>query len=238
MYTYLAWFVCGRKNSVYLQGSHNGIGDRKDSLMQEREIKGITTELLCQTEFIKRNINVSVPVSAYCKYDFVSDINGKLYRIQVKYANRRNNGFTIRTTSTHLSSSGTKRNKYTSGDVDFFCTIFDDNCYLIPIIGIENRTQVTLTFEPSMHATDHYIMNASDYLLDNQLSLIKSGSIVVKNDYIIQKCNKNGEIIDEFKTENECALSCGNANKQSHIHDCISGKRKSAYGFVWKRIPQ
>ena len=206
--------------------------------MKEREIKGITTELLCQTEFIKRKINVSVPVSPYCKYDFIADINGLLYRIQVKYANSNRTGFVINTTSTHLSSNGVKKNRYKKFDTDFFCTIFEGECYLIPIYEIENRTQVTLTLRSGIHKIDHFMMNASDYLLDRQLTQIKNGDIGKKRDYIIQKCSKDGEVIGEFKTEKECALSCGNAGIQPHIHDCINGKRKSAYGFIWKRITQ
>nr|DAG26596.1 MAG TPA: putative endonuclease [Bacteriophage sp.] len=206
--------------------------------MQEREIKGITTELLCQAEFIKRKINVSVPVSPYCKYDFIADIDGTLYRIQVKYANSNSTGLAINTTSTHLSSKGTKKSRYSKCDTDFFCTIFEDECYLIPIYEIENRTQVTLTIRPSTHKIDHFMMSASDYLLDRQLTQIKNGDIGKKRDYIIQKCSKDGKVIGEFNTEKECALSCGNTSMQSHIHDCINGKRKSAYGFIWKRITQ
>ena len=202
--------------------------------MQEREVKGIATELMCQTEFIKRKINVSVPVSPYCKYDFIADINGILYRIQVKYANGNSVGFFINTTSSHLSSRGTRKQKYTKNDVDFSWTVFEDKCYLIPICEIENRTKVTLTLEP--HRVDHFVMNAFDYLLDNKLMQIKSGNVEKKKDYIIQKCSKDGKVIEEFRTERECAISCGNTNKQPHIHDCISGKRKSAYGFIWKNM--
>ena len=43
--------------------------------MNDREIKGITAELLCQTEFIKRGYNVSIPISSCCVYDFIVDIN-------------------------------------------------------------------------------------------------------------------------------------------------------------------
>ena len=51
--------------------------------------------MLCQNEFIKRNINVSVPISAYCKYDFIADIDGKLKKIQVKTARKRTTGFIV-----------------------------------------------------------------------------------------------------------------------------------------------
>lgn len=204
--------------------------------MQDKEIKGITTELLCQAEFIKRNINVSVPISAYCKYDFIVDISGKLYRIQVKYSHISTTGIVINTKSTHLSSNGTIIKKYTNDDIDFFCTIYDNKCYLIPINGIENRTQITLTLENNYCSQNQNIMIASNYLLDNQLSLIKNGKEIKPMRYIVQKCDKNGNLVGEFNSEYECALSCGDVNKQSHINDCINGKRKMAYGFMWKKI--
>lgn len=204
--------------------------------MQEREIKGITTELLCQAEFIKRNINVSVPISAYCKYDFVADINGKFYRIQVKHSNPRNDSFTISAKSAHLSSNGPVTRKYRTEDIDFFCTVFNNNCYLIPISEVEERTQITLTLDYETRAKTHYTMNASEYLLDLQLNLIKSGDVAKQKDYVIQKSDKNNEVVGTFKTERECAASCNVPNGQSHIHDCISGKRKSAYGFKWKKV--
>ena len=213
-----------------------GIGADERVFMEDREIKGITTELLCQNEFIKRNINVSVPISAYCKYDFIADIYGKLYRIQVKYSNICATGIVMNTKSVHLCSDGVKIKKYTSDDIDFFCTIYENNCYLIPIAGVENRVQITLTFTTEQRSQNQNIMMASDYLLDNQLLLIKTRQTISPRKYVIQKCDKNGDVIAEFGSEYECALSCGDINKQSHINDCLNGKRKSAYGFIWKKV--
>ena len=52
--------------------------------MQENTIKGTLTELQCQKDFIQKGILVSQPIVQDSKYDFIIDLEGKLYRIQCK----------------------------------------------------------------------------------------------------------------------------------------------------------
>lgn len=139
--------------------------------MHEKEIKGIETELSCQTEFIKRGINVSVPVSAYCKYDFIADIDGNLKKIQVKTARKRTTGFMISTLSTHLTSNGLRKNTYTEKEIDYFCTIYENQCYLIPAKEVIGKTQFTLTLFPDKRVNNYLIMHAKNYTLDYQIEL-------------------------------------------------------------------
>lgn len=203
--------------------------------MHEKEIKGIETELSCQTEFIKRGINVSVPVSAYCKYDFIADIDGNLKKIQVKTARKRTTGFMISTLSTHLTSNGPRKNTYTEKEIDYFCTIYENQCYLIPAKEVIGKTQFTLTLFPDKRVNNYLIMHAKNYTLDYQIELLKTGTEQINTKFIINKCLKDGTIVNSYKTERECALSCGDISKQAHIHECINGSRKSAYGFLWRK---
>lgn len=204
--------------------------------MNGREIKGITTELLCQTEFVKRGFNVSVPISSYCKYDFIVDIEDVLYRVQVKYANKEKTGIRISTTSSHLSTNGSVIKKYSKKDIDYICTVYEDNCYLIPIYEIEKRTSVTLSFD-NKWKNGHHIMIADDYLIDNQIELLRKGFLQNnKKNYVIQKFSKDGKFICEYNTVAECDVCKEDIRKQSHISDCVNGKRKTAYGYVWKRV--
>lgn len=208
----------------------------KGYFMNEREIKGISNELLCQTEFIKQGIDVSVPVSPYCKYDFIADIEKQLYRVQVKHPTKKKNGFQITTKSAHLTTKGAVTNKYTSNDIDLMCTFFDGKCYCIPIEEIENRSTVTLLFNNKC-TNSNKIMLASDYLLDRQLRLKKIGeNIAHSSEYVIRQSTLDGVIICEYDSIASCDLCIEDISKQSHISDCINGKRKSAYGYRWERV--
>ena len=78
-------------------------------------------------------------------------------------------------------------------------------------------------------------MHAKNYTLDYQIELLKTGTKQINTKFIIHKCLKDGTIVNSYKTERECALSCGDISKQAHIHECINGSRKSAYGFLWRK---
>ncbi len=204
--------------------------------MNDREIKGITAELLCQTEFIKRGYNVSIPISSCCVYDFIVDINNNLYKVQVKHSNKSKIGFSVSTTSSHLTSKGTTVKKYTSNDIDFICTYFDNNCYLISVKEVENRSNITLSLKNNW-VNAHHLMIAECYLLDSQLNLIKDKVPYTHSiNYIIQQINKNGIVIKEYNDVANCDICKDDLKKQSHISQCINGKRKTAYGYKWKRI--
>lgn len=136
--------------------------------MNKREIKGLTTELLCQNAFIERGYNVSVPISPYCVYDFIVDINKNMYRIQVKSCTQSKMGFSICTKSTHLAKDKTIIRKYTKEDIDYVCTYYNNNCYLIPTNDIENRTTVTLLLD-NKRKNGYKMMLATDYLIDRQI---------------------------------------------------------------------
>jgi len=157
--------------------------------MNDKEIKGITTELLCQIEFLKRGVNVSVPVSSYCRYDFVIDINGNLLRVQAKHARPSKTGFRISTKSTHLAAKGKNvTKKYTVDDIDYFCSFYENNCYLIPIREIGNQTTLTLLLNNDWKNAHNQIMFAEDYLIDNQLNMLTKGKEISQvKEYVILK---------------------------------------------------
>ena len=52
--------------------------------MRDAEILGRTTEIECQLAFTKLNIVISQPITPDSRYDYIVDINNKLYRIQCK----------------------------------------------------------------------------------------------------------------------------------------------------------
>lgn len=61
------------------------------------------------------------------KYDFIADINNKLYKIQVKTSSQKEDeSYLIFATSTsHTNTQGTLNISYSANDVDFFATMYN-----------------------------------------------------------------------------------------------------------------
>lgn len=82
------------------------------------EITGDQAESMFLVECGKRGISCSKPFSGRSAYDFITEINGVLYKVQVK---------TTRHGKVHFSrgtgSSVKKKTPYTDKDVDFFACL-------------------------------------------------------------------------------------------------------------------
>lgn len=51
----------------------------------------------------------------------------------------------------------------------------------------------------------------------------------------IAMCNINGELISQFESINNAAIEVfGDIKKRSGISKCLTGKNKTAYGYIWK----
>lgn len=92
---------------------------------------GQLTELWCQIDFCERGIVLSQPTNPSSRYDFIAEIDGKLYRIQCKTAHRESNDrISIRVISKNWSSG--EIHNYLN-QVDYFYTHWEGKGYLLPI---------------------------------------------------------------------------------------------------------
>ena len=145
--------------------------------MLESKQKGIITELECITAFNKLGYQISIPYGENSRYDFIADIEGKLIRVQVKtsrYKDNTENAIVFSCRSSHTNAKGTQNIRYTSEEIDYFCTYFNNQCYLIPIA--ECSVEKTLRFCPTKSGQIVGISFAQDYELDKQIEKIKGGS--------------------------------------------------------------
>lgn len=102
---------------------------------------GNITELQCITRFYELGYSVSIPYGDSEKYDFILDVNGKLYRLQAKHANIHINKddqidyITLDTTwqSGYTKGVPYKYHKYTSNEIDYFVTHFEGKNFLVPV---------------------------------------------------------------------------------------------------------
>lgn len=134
--------------------------------------KGNLTELQCLTAFMAEGCGISIPYGDNSKYDFIADIAGKLYKIQVKTSSQKDeNAICFSCRSTHVNCSGVKNERYSENDVDFFATYWNNQCYLVPIS--ECSVTKTLRFAPPKSGQLKGISFAKDYELANQLSRLE-----------------------------------------------------------------
>ena len=126
---------------------------------------GEITEQQVALEFLKLGYLVSKPLVQSSKYDFVVDINHKLYKIQVKTGTLKENAYIEFATSTsHTNTKGTINLAYSEDDVDFFATMYDGECYLIPIQNCGKRAQ-RLRIVPTKNGQTKGVTFAKDYHL-------------------------------------------------------------------------
>ena len=134
--------------------------------------KGNLTELQCLAAFMGQGCGVSIPYGDNSKYDFIADINGQLFKIQVKTSSLKDeNAIKFSCRTTHVNCNGVKNERYSEKDVDFFATYWEDECYIVPVK--ECSVEKTLRFAPPKNGHTKNISFAQDYLLAKQLEKIK-----------------------------------------------------------------
>lgn len=128
---------------------------------------GEITEQEVALEFLKLGILVSKPLVQSSKYDFVVDIDHKLYKIQVKTGTFKEDAYLEFATSTsHTNTKGTLNLSYSEEDVDFFATIYEGQCYLVPYNLCGKRSQ-RIRFVPTKNGQTKGILFAKDFRLED-----------------------------------------------------------------------
>ena len=137
--------------------------------------KGNLTELQCLSAFVEQGCGVSIPYGDNSKYDFIADVNGRLFKIQVKTSSLKDeNAIKFSCRTTHVNCKGVKNERYSSNEVDFFTTYWKNQCYLIPVS--ECSVEKTLRFAPPKSGQLKGITFAKDYELVKQLEKVKEVS--------------------------------------------------------------
>lgn len=129
--------------------------------------KGNITELSVALAFQKLNIPVAIPFGDCERYDLIVDINNKLYKIQCKTASLyRGDSTRISFNCRSISTSHGKNvhHRYTKDEIDFFATVWDNKCYLVPVT--ETSTEKILRLIPPKNNQRVGVNMAEDYLLE------------------------------------------------------------------------
>ena len=113
--------------------------------------KGNIGEAVILAEFVKRNIQVAIPVGDNARYDLIAEFNGKLNKIQIKYCDylSENNSMVCPCAS---STNHTTNKHYTTyeNDVDYMCFYLPrwNKTMIIPIDVIGNRKEIYVRLDP------------------------------------------------------------------------------------------
>ena len=135
---------------------------------------GEITEQQVAIEFLKLGILVSKPLVQSSRYDFIIDVNHYLYKVQVKTSTPKENNAYIQfaTSTSHTNTQGTLNLTYSEEDVDFFATMYENQCYLIPQKECGKRNQ-RLRLVPTLNGQTKGIMFAKDYHLEDVINALK-----------------------------------------------------------------
>lgn len=136
--------------------------------MLNTHFQGEITELQVTEAFLKLGYQVCKPLVSDSRYDFIVDINHQLYRIQVKTASLSEEGDYIqfKTQSSHTNTQKTVYHSYSAEDVDYFATVYNHQCYLVPIDKVGNRA-FRLRLKPTKNGQIKNINFAEDFKLEN-----------------------------------------------------------------------
>ena len=125
------------------------------------------TELEVMSYIIKKGYSVSIPYGDKDRYDQIWDINGQLYRIQVKTCHlcTKNSGKAIEFKTTGTSNGQTT--SYSKKDIDYFATFWENQVYIVPVE--ETSSKKTLRFESNSNQPS--ISWAKDYTVEEVLKI-------------------------------------------------------------------
>ena len=134
--------------------------------------KGNIGEAIMLAEFIKRGIQVSIPFGDNARYDLIIDLNGKLYKVQVKYCNERisvNNSVACPCSSSYNHTTNKVKKRYID-DIDFICFYLAEwnEKLILPIEKIANQLTITFRKDKPQNALRN-VNYVSDYRLSDFL---------------------------------------------------------------------
>ena len=144
------------------------------NLFNETQIKGIKCELECAVKFIEAGFIVSVPYGNTSRYDLLVDIgNSKFLRIQCKTAHQNENGsYTINTANQQFTATARNVKHYTKDQIDFICSIVENQLVVIPVELIENcKSKIfrSHTYPPLNNSCLSTVNWIDNYTIENQI---------------------------------------------------------------------
>ena len=131
--------------------------------------KGNIGEAVILSEFVKRNIQVSIPFGDNARYDLIAEFNNKLNKIQIKYCSEiiKTGSIVCKCAS---STNHTTNKHYTTykNDVDYICCYLQpwDVSVIIPIEEIGDKKMFLIRKDLPKNCQNKNIHYLNNYLFD------------------------------------------------------------------------
>lgn len=140
-------------------------------LFNQKQIYGITTELIVAQKFIEKGYIVSIPYGNNSRYDMIVDTDKNCYRIQVKHASINTNGsYTVNTSNTISTTAGNSRKYYTKDDIDFIVTVIENQLVVIPVEMIEHSQSKVFRVTLPQYGTKSNCNLIEDFSVERYIS--------------------------------------------------------------------
>ena len=140
-------------------------------LFNQKQIYGITTELIVAQKFIEKGYIVSIPYGNNSRYDMIVDTDTDCYRIQVKHASLNDNGsYTVNTSNTVSTITKNARKYYSKNDVDFIVSVIEDQLVVIPVEMIEHSQSKIFRTELPKFGTKSNCNLIEDFTVERYIS--------------------------------------------------------------------
>ena len=113
--------------------------------------KGSIAEAAIAFAAIKLGVDVYKPLNSGTRYDFIFDIDGRLSRVQCKWAARHGDVLVVRCYRSRRTRHGLLTRAYTAEEVDAFAaySMDLDRCYFLPFALFPEQRNVQLRLSPS-----------------------------------------------------------------------------------------
>lgn len=131
-------------------------------------LKGRITEVYVLAYFLNLGYIVSTP-EVPCQYDMLIDVNNKIYKVQIKTCREVEGAIEFNTASMTHNANGYVRRDYTADKVDFFCTYYNNECYLVPFNECGSKAK-KLRLIPTKNGQVKNISFAKDYIAKDILA--------------------------------------------------------------------
>lgn len=128
--------------------------------------KGNVAELAIAKEAANLGLSVSMPLTEHERYDLIIGIEGRLLRVQCKWASRKGDVVYVRLKSArHSPTRGYIVTTYDKSEIDavaVYCGDLD-RCYLLPIDLVAGSGVITLRLEPARNGQRAALNWASEH---------------------------------------------------------------------------
>lgn len=146
--------------------------------------KGNVAELAIAKEAARLGLSVLMPLTEHERYDLALGIDGRLLRVQCKWAPKSGNVIIANLSRNRRGPDGFVRRNYSADEIDAFglyCSEIDE-CFLIPIDLVDGQWTLQLRLAPprngqraALHFAEKYRLGAVAQLAERSNGIRKAG---------------------------------------------------------------